>query len=298
MRRLRALQTCIWFTGTLKSELKESPERNSATWVPSNLVEGEWWYWRVRAADSKWIESQGKFGEAGPWSEKGAFYTHFGEGMPKDVPPMPPGALEMAAPAGVGYEVRATGPAAAGLAHAADLIRDAVATPDRIPDLVEGERPVIGVVDTPRPALLASSAEALPAGWEYYFAVDTDPNFTSPWIQRSTDEPWLFRAIKPNLIAAGTVVGLGSYILLSAFGLPILLVFGYVRALTTIPHWMITEVIGAMLARYYFWNRYGRQQWRTYAPVLAVGFACGMALMGMASISIALIQKSVSVLIF
>ncbi|SVB59081.1 uncharacterized protein METZ01_LOCUS211935, partial [marine metagenome] len=33
-------------------------------------------------------------------------------------------------------------------------------------------------------------------------------------------------------------------------------------------------------------------------PVLAVGFACGMALMGMASISIALIQKSVSVLIF
>ena len=39
-------------------------------------------------------------------------------------------------------------------------------------------------------------------------------------------------------------------------------------------------------------------EWRTYAPVLAVGFACGMALMGMASISIALIQKSVSVLIF
>ena len=298
MWRLRALQTCIWFTGTLKSELKESPERNSATWVPSNLVEGEWWYWRVRAADSKWIESQGKFGEAGPWSEKRAFYTHFGESMPTDVPTLPPGALEKAAPAAGGYEVRAEGPAAAGLPHAADLIRDAVATPDRIPELVEGERPVIGVVDTPRPALLAASAQALPEGWEYYFAVDTDPNFTSPWIQRSTDEPWLFRAIKPNLIVAGTVVGLGSYILLSAFGLPILLVFGYVRALTTIPHWMITEVIGAMLARYYFWNRYGRQQWRTYAPVLAVGFACGMALMGMASISIALIQKSVSVLIF
>ena len=298
MWRLRALQTCIWFTGTLKSELKESPERNSATWVPSNLVEGEWWYWRVRAADSKWIESQGKFGEAGPWSEKRAFYTHFGESMPTDVPTLPPGALEKAAPAAGGYEVRAEGPAATGLPHAADLIRDAVATPDRIPELVEGERPVIGVVDTPRPALLAASAQALPEGWEYYFAVDTDPNFTSPWIQRSTDEPWLFRAIKPNLIVAGTVVGLGSYILLSAFGLPILLVFGYVRALTTIPHWMITEVIGAMLARYYFWNRYGRQQWRTYAPVLAVGFACGMALMGMASISIALIQKSVSVLIF
>jgi len=35
-----------------------------------------------------------------------------------------------------------------------------------------------------------------------------------------------------------------------------------------------------------------------YAAVLAVGFACGMALTGMAAIAIALIQKSVSVLIF
>ena len=97
---------------------------------------------------------------------------------------------------------------------------------------------------------------------------------------------------------AGTAVGLASYVILSILGLPILLVFGYVRALTTIPHWMVTEIIGALLARYYFWNKYGRKEWRTYAPVLAVGFACGMALMGMASISIALIQKSVSVLIF
>ena len=299
MWRLRALQTCIWFTGTLKSELTESPERNSATWLPSNLVEGEWWYWRVRAADSKWIESQGKRGEAGPWSSKRAFYTHFREGLPEHVLSMPPGALEETAPAAPGgLGLRAEGPATVSLPDAAELVRDAVASPDRLPELIEGDRPVIGIATTPRPALRASSDQALPAGWEYYFAVDTDPNFTSPWIQRSSDEPWLFRAIKKEIIIAGTVVGLGSYIFLSAFGLPILLVFGYVRALTTIPHWMITEVIGAMLARYYFWGRYGRQQWRTYAPVLAVGFACGMALMGMASISIALIQKSVSVLIF
>jgi heme A synthase len=61
---------------------------------------------------------------------------------------------------------------------------------------------------------------------------------------------------------------------------------------------MITEIIGALLARFYFWKKYGKKQWRLYAAVLSVGFACGMALMGMASIAIALIQKSVSVLIF
>ncbi|RKY61773.1 MAG: hypothetical protein DRP95_02420, partial [Candidatus Latescibacterota bacterium] len=133
---------------------------------------------------------------------------------------------------------------------------------------------------------------------QYYFEIDLDPTFTSPWKQASTDEPWLFQAIKPRVIGVGFAIALGSYIVLSLFGLPILLIFGYVRSLTTIPHWMATEIIGALLARYYFWNKYGKQQWRLYAAVLSVGFAAGMALTGMAAIAIALIQKSVSVLIF
>ena len=77
-----------------------------------------------------------------------------------------------------------------------------------------------------------------------------------------------------------------------------MLIFGFVRALTQIPHFVVTEIIGALLARYYFWNKYGKKEWRQYAPILAVGFACGMALMGMAAVSIALTQKSLSVLIF
>lgn len=271
MWRLQALQTCLWFTGTLSSEITYEEDKAEATWLPANLVEGEWWYWRVRAVDEDWLESKGKVGNAGPWSEKRTFFTYYEDGDPEIFPDHPPGALNNPIP-----EDELMGPVVTAVAPPAD----------------------IGVIRTPRPEMVVRSAKPLPDGWEYYFALDTDPNFTSPWIQRTTDEPWLFRAIKPNIIIAGTVVGLGSYILLSIFGLPILLVFGYVRALTTIPHWMITEVIGALLARYYFWNKYGKKEWRLYAPVLAVGFACGMALMGMASISIALIQKSVSVLIF
>ena len=314
MWRLRALQTCIWFTGTLKSELDVAPDREGATWVPSNLVEGEWWYWRVRAVEDEWVESGGAQGAAGPWSSTHAFYTHFGDGEPQEIAAMPPGALMGADAAarrvpanafadnsedtGIKIQVQGLGPVTRSLAGAGALIRDALDDTSLIQGLVSGDTPLIGLASTPRPALRAASDKALPDGWVYYFAVDTDPNFSSPWIQRSTDEPWLFRAIKPNIIAAGTIVGLGSYFLLSILGLPVLLVFGYVRALTTIPHWMVTEVIGAMLARYYFNKKYGTKQWRTYAPVLAVGFACGMALMGMASVAIALIQKSVSVLIF
>ncbi|MDA0333556.1 MAG: hypothetical protein O2782_00130 [bacterium] len=314
MWRLRALQTCIWFTGTLKSELQVAPDRAEATWIPANLVEGDWWYWRVRAADSEWVESGGAKGVAGPWSSTEAFYTHFDASAPQNVSPMPPGALMGADVSsaingqkspfpveenrGAQIHVRGLGPEMRVLPGAADLIRDAVADTSLIRALVAGAEPEVGIAATPRPALRATSEAGLPEGWVHYFVVDTDPNFSSPWIQRSTDEPWLFRAIKPNIIAAGTVIGLGSYILLSVLGLPVLLVFGYIRSLTALPHWMVTEVIGAMLARYYFNKKYGTKQWRTYAPVLAVGFACGMALMGMASISIALIQKSVSVLIF
>ena len=64
------------------------------------------------------------------------------------------------------------------------------------------------------------------------------------------------------------------------------------------PHMMFTEIIGALLARFYFWKKYGRQQWRLRAAVLAVGFAVGMSLTGMASVALAMIRKSVSVLLF
>jgi len=269
MWRLRAYQTCIWFTGTMKSELELAPDGRAVAWTPANLIEHEWWYWRVRAVDQEWLETDGKRGQAGPWTEKRTFYTHYEEGEPETIPEQPPGALDDPVLPGAGPALKVVGPAAD-----------------------------VGLMQNPRPTLRVRGEAPLPPGWVHYFEIDADPYFTSPWIQRSTDEPWLFRAINKNIIMAGTIFGVASYILLSIFGLPVLLIFGYVRALTTIPHWIITEVIGVLLARYYFWNKYGKKQWRLYAPVLAVGFSCGMALMGMASISIALIQKSVSVLVF
>ena len=93
-----------------------------------------------------------------------------------------------------------------------------------------------------------------------------------PSFRARTTKPILFEALKPNVIAIGFIVGLLTFIILSVFGLPILLIFGYVRSLTNIPHVMITEIIGALLARYYFQKKYGRQQWRLYAAVLLAGF--------------------------
>ncbi len=270
MWRLRAMQTCIWFTGTLWSTTETTD--TGAVYTPANLVGDSWWYWKVRAVSQQWIDSDGERGEAGPWTEKRAFYAFTREGDPGILPEQPPGALSNRT---VEDEER-SGPAVVAVAPAAD----------------------VGIVRTARPQLRADAVTPLPAGWHYYFAVDTDPNFTSPWIQRSTDESWLMRALNPTAVAAGGGVVVLLYIVLSMLGFPLLFVFGMVRALTTIPHFMITEFIGALLARYYFWKKYGKQEWRQYAPILAVGFACGMALMGMAAVAVAIIQKSVSVLVF
>ena len=266
--RLRAYQQCLFMTGTMRQELNTDDLR--ADWTPANLIEDEWWYWRARLVDDEWLDSEGKFGRVGPWSETQVFYTHFAEGEP-DI--------------------------------AADrFLRDASDPSEEIskglPAIIPVGPEMDSFISDPRPTLFVRSEKAVPAGWNYYFEVDTDPLFTSSWIQRSTDVPYLFRALKPEVIAIGTGFGIVSFALLSVLGLPILLIFGFVRSLTVLPHFVVTEVIGALLARYYFWNKYGRKEWLQYAPILAVGFSCGMALMGMASVGIALIQKSVDVLIF
>ncbi len=350
MWRLQAYQQCLWLTGTYRSEMEMDEGEGAVTWIPANLTDRTWWYWRARLVDmdrladrliasgqleagertdfvqgeleSKWVDWVKSFDDvAGPWTDVRTLFTDFevarlveafiagGVLSQEDRARFVQGALreEVLEKAGGHVPLRAMLREFEGRARLPERItqefegmREKEGRP--LPDLTLA---VIGpednlVVTTAVPDLLLRREEGGAEGHkvQYYFEMDSDLTFSSPWMQASTDEPWLFRAIQPQIIGAGLVIGLGSFIVLSMFGLPILLIFGYVRSLTTIPHWIITEIIGALLARFYFWKKYGKKQWRLYAAVLSVGFACGMALMGMASIAIALIQKSVSVLIF
>jgi hypothetical protein len=269
---LQALQSCVWYTSTLKSEMSVGPDR--VTWSPSNLTDGGWWYWRVRATTDL-DEKDPKARRYGPWSKIGVFYTDFeGKGPPAYKPALPD---EGAAGSPPGRTPEGRAPPA-----------------PQILGFARGERS-----DTPTPNLPVSSVAGPEGGRvEYYFEIDQIPTFDGPFLQTSTDRPIFYEAIKPAVIATGFAVSLLLFTGLSVLGLPILFVFGFVRSLGSIPHVMITEIIGALLARFYFWKKYGRQQWRLYATVLTVGFSVGMALVGMASVSIAMIQKSVSVLLF
>ena len=56
--------------------------------------------------------------------------------------------------------------------------------------------------------------------------------------------------------------------------------------------------VGAMLGRFYLQKRFGVERWYAYAPIVLAGYSCGVGLIGMTSIAIALISKAVSQVVF
>lgn len=99
-------------------------------------------------------------------------------------------------------------------------------------------------------------------------------------------------ANKPWVIGGGAAFGLVTYAVLASLRLPTMFVYGLIRGAGVMPHGIILNLAGALLGRFHFEKRYGRHQWRLYAPVLAAGFACGMGLMVMAGSALAMVVKS------
>ena len=100
------------------------------------------------------------------------------------------------------------------------------------------------------------------------------------------------------IIMIGFAVAALAYAILKTMGAPTPLFYGLMAGTYTWPHNIIPMFVGAMVGRYVIMPRLGKKKWRTYAPILLAGYSCGSALIGMTSIAIVLIAKSVSPLIF
>jgi hypothetical protein len=109
---------------------------------------------------------------------------------------------------------------------------------------------------------------------------------------------FLRQAININYIGAGGIIAAVSYAAIALSGMSILFFYGLISGTHAQPWGAIPLFIGAMLSRYYFQKRYGVENWRAYAPVLVAGYYCGMGLIGMAAVALALLAKSVSRLPF
>lgn len=119
------------------------------------------------------------------------------------------------------------------------------------------------------------------------------------WISSTVSgQSWLLDAIKIPLMFVGFLLGVIIFVVFSLLGFPALLFYGIIRGFGILPPFLIPEILGAILGRFYLSKRFGKEDWRQYAPVIAVGYACGIGLIGMVCVAIALISKAVSPLPF
>jgi hypothetical protein len=100
-------------------------------------------------------------------------------------------------------------------------------------------------------------------------------------------------AFRPDYIGIGLVAGLLVFAALKFAGAPVLLLYGAVMGLNqTMPHVVIPQLVGALLGRYYFQKKFGKQ-WRQYVPVLTAGYFCGAGLITIFCVGVMFLSKSV-----
>ena len=104
--------------------------------------------------------------------------------------------------------------------------------------------------------------------------------------------------VKPEIVLIGFASGGAIYTILAAIKAPTLIFFGFVGSLAQWPHMILLQFAGALLGRFYFQKRFGESRWKAYAPILLAGYSCGMGLIGMTSVAVALIAKAVSTIAF
>lgn len=111
-------------------------------------------------------------------------------------------------------------------------------------------------------------------------------------------ESLVTQIIRWDYISVGLVFSALLYGGLAALQAPVAVFYGFVAGLGQWPHFVIPNFMGALLGRFYLQKRFGEQRWRAYAPILLAGYSCGVGLIGMTSIAIALISKAVSQVVF
>lgn len=122
--------------------------------------------------------------------------------------------------------------------------------------------------------------------------------FTSTFVapgetEASIKDSEFMRAIHPKVIAVGFGGTALAFIAAGIFGLPTLLLYGFIRGLGQFPHVMMLEIVGAMLGRFYLERRFGRDEFRRTMPTVLAGYFTGVGLIGMGTIALRLVQQAV-----
>ena len=147
--------------------------------------------------------------------------------------------------------------------------------------------------------------------WAFFWHIEAIPSSTYPfaakmWPLQATyqalfmtatsggEQNFLAEAIKFPLVAGGTALGFLLLGLTTVLRLPRIFFYGMIGGIGHLPNVAIPMFVGALVGRFYFAKRYGFETWKTYTPVLAAGYACGVGLIGMLAVAFAMIAKTIS----
>jgi len=102
-----------------------------------------------------------------------------------------------------------------------------------------------------------------------------------------------YEAFVPLYIASGFGLAIMTYMVLSFFGLPVLMVYGVIRGMDgSAPDVILPQFVGALIGRYYFSKKFGKM-WPQYRVVFFAGYSCGVGLIGMLSLGLVFMSKCV-----
>ena len=152
--------------------------------------------------------------------------------------------------------------------------------------------------------------------WSIIWHLSPIPSSTYPYVQKMwplnalTQSLWLsttlgdsgttymIKAIKPAYFLGFTAGGIVLNALLGLFKVPVAFFYGLIGGVAMWPHYTIPLFIGALLGRFYFAKKIGKETWRKYTPIILAGYSCGVGLIGMVSIAVALIAKTIYQIVF
>jgi hypothetical protein len=330
---LQAFDKALFFSSTMYSRMWREGEdlegerlrEGEAVWSPSNLQDRQWWYWRVKTTVDVDIPDPNKR-QYGSWSQVGYFYTNFGDGDPPgQIPQTVLDELQLPRASGARrdslrgppaenerlVELRWPAPGEA-VDTANPNFHAVVAQPgaDSLDFYFEVDRLITFDGEflqrsADRPLLFETLWRDLTYTGDGRDN-DGDGRVDEELVNGSDDDNdgrvdeqdirHPLAGWKWPIILFGAGFGVFVYFSLSFLGMPVFLIWGYVQSVLGIPHNLLPQILGALLARFYFWKRYGKQEWRRYAMVLAVGFGVGMSLVGMFCAAFAMVSKAVSAL--
>jgi len=151
--------------------------------------------------------------------------------------------------------------------------------------------------------------------WSIIWKMAPIPSATYPYIQRiwpmsammqslwvtstlpGSGSNWMLEAIKFKYILPASLIGGAIYVITLLLNFPGGFFYGLVGGVALLPHTALPMFAGALLGRFYFSKKFG-PKWKRYTPLILAGYGCGMGLVGMASVAVALIAKTIFQIVF